>query len=338
MNVLDKFTLVKDVYLFCRQLTYKLLYHHPSSLDLLPNDERQVLRDLMDLLHENEMAPTRKRFGGRLPSQATPSFSLFPAVQIFFNQTCREIQALHMDGNRNNNLSLSERRALRDLQNNREFLVREADKGGNIVLWTYSLYLQEVGRQLGDSTCYSRLPADPTGFFKGKLDQLIGQAAGRGILNKKEVDFLTTDFPVVPTFYLLPKVHKSLINPPGRPIVSGINGLFEKPCTYVDFFLQPFAMKLTSFLRDSTHLIQLLQDLCLPPGTILITLDVESLYTNINHDVGLKAISFFLDSNTTGDREHDQFLLDLLFFILDKNYFVFDRSFYRQVKGTAMGA
>ncbi|XP_069609107.1 uncharacterized protein [Ranitomeya imitator] len=191
----------------------------------------------------------------------------------------------------------------------------------------------EAGRQLGDSTCYVRLPADPTDFFKRKLDHLIGQAAGRGTLSKKEVDFLTTEFPVIPTFYLLPKVHKSLVDPPGRPIVSGINGLFEKPCIYVDFFLQPLAMKLKSHLRDSTHLIQLLQDLCVPPGTLVITLDVESLY-----DVGLKAVSFFLDRNTTGDREHDQFLLDLLLFVLDKNYFVFDRCFYRQIKGTAMGA
>ncbi|CAJ0945347.1 unnamed protein product [Ranitomeya imitator] len=190
----------------------------------------------------------------------------------------------------------------------------------------------KVGREFPDQTM------DPTDFCKGKLDQLIGRAAGRGILNKKEVDFLITDFPVVPTFYLLPNVHKSLENPPGRPIVSGINGLFEKPCTYLDFFLQPLAMKLTSFLKDSTHLIQLLQNLNLPSGTILIILDVESLYTNIKHDVGLEAVSFFLDSNTTGDREHEQFLLDLLVFVLDKNYFVFDRNFYRQVKGTAMGA
>ncbi|CAJ0954784.1 unnamed protein product [Ranitomeya imitator] len=91
----------------------------------------------------------------------------------------------------------------------------KADKGGNIVLWPNSLYLQEVGRQLGDPTCYLHIPADPTDFFKEKLDQLIGQAADRGILSKKEVDFLTTEFPVTPTFYLLPKVHKSLVNPPG---------------------------------------------------------------------------------------------------------------------------
>ncbi|CAJ0956764.1 unnamed protein product [Ranitomeya imitator] len=292
----------------------------------------------MDLLDENDTGVIRKRFSGRIPSQATPSLSLFPAVQIFFNHICRDIQTLRVDGNKNRNLSPLEQRALVGLQNNKEFLVREVDKGGNIVLWPNSLYLQEVERQLGDSSCYRRLPADPTDIFKGKLDHLFEQAFRHGILNKKEVTFLTTDHPVVPTFYLLPKVHKSLENPPGRPIVSGISGLFEKPCTYLDFFLQPMAMSLKSFIRDSSHLIQLLQDFALPSGTLLITLDVESLYTSINHDMGLKAVSFFLEHNSTGDRGHDQFILDLLFFVLDKNYFVFDGTFYRQVKGTAMGA
>ncbi|CAJ0959329.1 unnamed protein product [Ranitomeya imitator] len=149
--------------------------------------------------------------------------------------------------------------------------------------------------------------ADPTDIFKGKLKQLFGQALRHGILSKKEVDFQTTDHPVV---------HKSLADPPGRPIVFGVNGLFENPCTYLDFFLQPMAMTLMSFIRDSTHLIQLLFDFYFPPDTILITLDVEFLYTSINHDIGLKSVSFFLELNTTGDREHDQFLLDLLFFVL----------------------
>ncbi|CAJ0965642.1 unnamed protein product [Ranitomeya imitator] len=292
----------------------------------------------MDLLNENDMDATRRRFSGRLPSQATPS--LFPSFRRSRSSSITEIQTLRVDGNKNRNLSPLEQRALLGLQKNKEFLVREADKGGNIVLWPNSLYLQDVERQLGDSTCYRRLPGDPTDIFKGKLDHLFELALQHGILNKKEVMFLTTDHPVVPTFYLLPKVHKSLENPPGRLIVSGISGLFEKPCNvmYLDFFLQPMAMSLKSFIRDSTHLIQLLQDFALPSGTLLITLDVESLYTSIDHDIGLRAVSFFLEHSSTGDRGHDQFILDLLFFVLDKNYFVFDGIFYRQVKGTAMGA
>ncbi|XP_069624016.1 uncharacterized protein [Ranitomeya imitator] len=40
---------------------------------------------------------------------------------------------------------------------------------------------------------------------------------------------------------------------------------------------------LKSFTRDSTHLMQLVEDLVIPDGTLLVTMDVESLYTSIVH-------------------------------------------------------
>ncbi|XP_073425270.1 uncharacterized protein [Dendrobates tinctorius] len=160
-------------------------------------------------------------------------------------------------------------------------------------------------RQLQATPCYTRLPADPSEVFKKRLDVLIGQALRQGTINKKEADFLTTDDPIVPTFYLLPK---------------------------------PLAVNLSSYIRDSTYLIQILNNFCLPSQTLLVTLDVESLYTSISHDLGLEDIAFHLNKDSMGDRAHNRFLLELLFFILDKNYFVFDRTFYRQSMGTAMGA
>lgn len=68
-----------------------------------------------------------------------------------------------------------------------------------------------------------------------------------------------------------------------------------------------------------------------------VTCDVESLYTNIKHEHGIEAITYFL--NQKGDGEHmlDSFLIDLFNFILRHNYFIFDGMYYRPVSGTAMG-
>ncbi|XP_072012170.1 uncharacterized protein [Engystomops pustulosus] len=52
MNKLNKFEVTKDVYLFCRQLAFKLLYHQPDLVDSLPEGDRQTFRDLLDLLEE----------------------------------------------------------------------------------------------------------------------------------------------------------------------------------------------------------------------------------------------------------------------------------------------
>lgn len=69
---------------------------------------------------------------------------------------------------------------------------------------------------------YQQLPSNPTDIFKNKLDRLLGAAKSgiiNGIINQRAYIYLSVDKPLVPTFYLLPKIHKDLINPPGRPIV-----------------------------------------------------------------------------------------------------------------------
>lgn len=148
-----------------------------------------------------------------------------------------------------------------------------------------------------------------------------------GIINQKELDFMTVTKPVVPTFYLLPKVHKDIHKPPGRPIVSGIGGICENVCTYIDFFLQPLVNQLPSILQDSEHL-------GLMGDEFLVMCDVESLYTNIMHTQGI----FFLDKQEQDDGMHQSFFIDLLDYALNHNYFTFNGCFYKQVSGTAMGA
>ena len=46
-------------------------------------------------------------------------------------------------------------------------------------------------------------------------------------------------------------------------------------------------MTLPSYLRDSSHLLNIIRHLKVPPGSILATLDVTSLYTNIPNDEGI---------------------------------------------------
>ncbi|XP_056416138.1 uncharacterized protein LOC130357468 [Hyla sarda] len=40
-------------------------------------------------------------------------------------------------------------------------------------------------------------------------------------------------YPTIPTIYLLPKIHKNALIPPGRPIVSGCNSLTEPICQFL---------------------------------------------------------------------------------------------------------
>ena len=50
----------------------------------------------------------------------------------------------------------------------------------------------------------------------------------KGHVSQNTCNYLTTDIDRTQQFYLLPKIHKDLKNPPGRPIVSGSGGPREK--------------------------------------------------------------------------------------------------------------
>ncbi|XP_044146868.1 uncharacterized protein LOC122935168 [Bufo gargarizans] len=156
-----------------------------------------------------------------------------------------EIRKLQANKIRDKNLSKAELLAIRSLQNNAAFVIKEADKG------------------------------DPTVTFMKKLDRLLTSACQFNIITKKEKGFLEVNSPKIPTFYMLPK---------------------------------PYVLGLQSHLRDSMQLVQHLQDMQFPPGTLILTCDVESLYSNISHSDGLQATQYFLHKSSCGDPAHHTFL------------------------------
>ena len=85
-------------------------------------------------------------------------------------------------------------------------------------------------------------------------------------------------------FYTLPKIHKSLENTPGRPIVSGVNGPTEKLSKLVDHWLQNSVKKASSYVQDTTNMLQKIEQWNaeegpFPENTKLVTIDVVGLYT-----------------------------------------------------------
>lgn len=74
-------------------------------------------------------------------------------------------------------------------------------------------------------------------------------------------------------------------------------------------------------------------------NTTLVSFDVTSLYTNIPHNLGLEAISFWMDKqgHQIDQRFPKEFILEGLQLILENNHFFFDDKYYLQIKGTAMG-
>lgn len=121
-------------------------------------------------------------------------------------------------------------------------------------------------------------------------------------------------------FYSIPKIHKSLVAPPGRPIVSEIGSITENVSRLVDFFLMLHVTRLPSYVKDMSNVWVSCAFL---RNALLVSIDVEAFYSSIPHDQGIKVVKTFLMEQNLKQWEFNTFLPKLLSFILRQNWFIF---------------
>ena len=144
-----------------------------------------------------------------------------------------------------------------------------------------------------------------------------------GDLDDETFKGLMPEDPKAGTFYLLPKIHKEGI--PGRPIINCIGHPTEKISHFLEYHLRPFVENLPSYLKDTTDYINKTPSENLPAETILVTLDVTSLYTNIPHEDGIEACRKIWDSRLVQIPSTES-LVNLLNLVLKRNNFIFNKE------------
>ena len=117
--------------------------------------------------------------------------------------------------------------------------------------------------------------------------------ANKGVIDSITKDFLEfkeTNMPRTQQLYFLKKIHKNPIAV--GPMVSGCGGPREKISQLIDLQLQPYVSKIKFYIKDSGHMIRLIENLTLLSNYILATIDVKALYLNIPHEEGIKATEY----------------------------------------------
>lgn len=191
-----------------------------------------------------------------------------------------------------------------------------------MVLWPQKMYEKEALRLLREPHCYKRLTFNPTVNYQSELRSLIQLGVEREVITEQQGKFLTIEYPRTSALYLLPKVHKNLDAPPGRPIVSGNGNMCEKISKFVDYFLQPIVATLPSHVKDTNDLLWKIDNVQLEPDMLMVTCDVESLYTSIRHQDGIQTTQSFLYMSDL-DKNLCDFILAMLEFILMHTYAYF---------------
>ena len=233
------------------------------------------------------------------------------------------------------NLTRKQREALKKLSQRNDLIITRADKGGAIVIWGIDEYLKEANSQLSNTEFYEELLIDPFEDYQKIIVNSLNEMLSNNVIDKETSDILKPVNVKPARFYLLPKIHKK--NNPGRPVISSTNCHTTRLSKYVDHYIQPLAMKVKSYIRDTTDLINKIKHIKrLPHNAILVTMDVRSLYSNIKHHDGISALKKCLD-NRISKEPPTEVLITLMNHILTLNNFNFNGRHFLQIKGCAMG-
>ena len=140
------------------------------------------------------------------------------------------------------NLTKDEYLAMRSLENDRNVVIKPADKGSSIVVWDRLDYLAEAEKQLSDSKTYKEVQWSEKDQIKlvEKSNSMFEDLKKKTIITEKEKNYFKFNFKKatnVGKLYLLPKIHKRLSNVPGRPVISNCGTPTEKVSEYLDHHL-----------------------------------------------------------------------------------------------------
>ena len=90
----------------------------------------------------------------------------------------------------------------------------------------------------------------------------------------------------------------------------------------MDSHLRQYTPRIPSYIKDTTHFINIMKNIQLDPEdllvTLLVTIDVSSLYTNIPHNEGIAAIYRMMEETGT-DTLLRMFISNLAYQVLTKN-------------------
>ena len=326
----DKMRVLDDLYRFCRKLKLKEYFYNPDLKKVA--DETDKNPDEKCDIHMN--TSNRYFHPPRDPSNALATY--ISAIKHDVTDMINKPNHLK------SNLTNEERDGIASLKKRKDVLIQSADKGGKVVVMDRQQYIKMCEEDLSNKEYYEELSSDPTKEYVNEIVNTIKDLRKEEMLTEKEEKFLSQHLndPHLPNFYALPKIHKSFSEfPPLRPIVSNIKSCTRRLSEFIDSYLKYQAQRCSSFIKDTKHFLQKIVEINkskLPPQSILVTMDVAALYTNIDHEEGAEACRIKLEERTKKTLSSNS-IKKLINLVLKCTAFEFGSKVYRQIKGTCMG-
>ena len=324
------------------------------TVDINKHQRRQLETDIQNYHRKIKLASffkesqQKKPLPYMAPSVWTPPpDKIPPQVNLLIQKDCDTLNTHFKSYREKSNLSYNEIKAIKQLSQNKHIVIKPADKGSVVVILGREQYVMEAQRQLDNPIYYKKL-SEPI-YLKTipVIHNILNKLHKNKYINSRQKQYLKGENqPRARRFYMLPKIHKDPQTwtvpfevPPGRPIVSDCGSETYKTAEFIDYHLNPLSTKHISYIKDTYHFVDIVKNLKIPKNSLSLlffTIDIDSLYTNIDTQAGLLAVKNIM-SKYPDVKRPDQAILKLLEINLIRNDFEFNGQFYLQVKGTAMG-
>ena len=247
------------------------------------------------------------------------------------------------------------------IQNNPELVYMWEDKGPSYTKLTKDQYLK-AGKSEMEKNNYEEVINNPIPEVKTKVIEFVQKLKDKGEIFDKVADYLLTGKAEISKFYHILKTHKIPIeieDPkdwleehgfPIRSIISSIGSPTEQLGGFVDHFLQPGMKNLPSYLRDTKHTLQVIEDLneqienskVSLDDVALVSLDIVNMYPSMSEEIGIGACKDFLEERDFSNLPEElkvktESILEALNICIKNNYFKFDKKTYRVKEGVGIG-
>ena len=258
-----------------------------------------------------------------------------------------------------NNISIRERKALEDLANNDDIVIKKVDKGSSIVIMDKEYYINKVNECVFDKSTYKKLSKNKDSTVMNRVKNLMNKYKTCFDEKGKEFKYVCNFDYMTSNFYGLPKIHKSeklkeilksfngdfleiteLPDLTFRFITAGPSAPTSKLSELIDMLLKPFLVTIPSYIRDTTDFLNKICKLKTNyKNGRLITADIKSMYPSINRDLGYKAVRYFLAKypDLLPKRFDVEFIIEALQIILENSNFQFNGNYFCLKSGTATG-
>ena len=261
-------------------------------------------------------------------------------------------QSLQMNKNKKIiNINKMELIALRNLMKDNSIVIMKADKGSSCVIMDKDSYIARVTDLLGTGTAFEKLnDKDERGNdntieyvvkkMENKLSHRLHELKRSKKLSQDDYDYIRCTGSRCAVLFCNPKVHKEGF--PLRPIISTTNSYNYKLAKYLTKLLEGARSKPKSYIKDSFSFAELIQQHKPMPNEMMISLDVESLFTNVPVHEAIELAVKTIMNKKKSDKNYTKLagkdLRNLFELAVTNTPFRFYHQLYRQVDGVSMGS